>query len=245
MYRTSCQADDRADRPPAEYDRSCHGNGCRQRQEAAAADAGALQPSYHRLKVEDVLSYQDQPVSVSIDTTGVITRVSSLFRGHPALIVGFNTFLPPGYKVEVQSSNNTYSDTIVSPPPKPNHQPPTEPPRSSYGTNNILSHAGATAAGVGGHHVTAHHSYNQPPPAALFGGAGSNLPNRDVAGTQQSQPVEFNHAINYGNKIKCATWCWTDGSASGGITDGGAGALMKRPDGEVTDAPRRRRSPLL
>ena len=36
----------------------------------------------------------------------MITRVSSLFRGHPALIVGFNTFLPPGYKIEVQSSNN-------------------------------------------------------------------------------------------------------------------------------------------
>ncbi|KAF0308724.1 Paired amphipathic helix protein Sin3a [Amphibalanus amphitrite] len=161
----------------------------------------------------------------NIDRTGVITRVSSLFRGHPALIVGFNTFLPPGYKVEVQSSNNRGvhahwrlpdllgHDSIAAAaapalqqpqplptapgaPPKPSHQPPTEPPRSSYGTNNILSHAGATAAGVGGHHVSAHHSYNQPPRAALFGGAGSNLPNQDVAGTQQSQPVEFNHAIN-------------------------------------------------
>ncbi|KAF0309485.1 Paired amphipathic helix protein Sin3a [Amphibalanus amphitrite] len=53
---------DRADRPPAEYDGSRHGDGCRQRREAAAADAdaGAVQPSYHRLKVEDVLSYQNQ-----------------------------------------------------------------------------------------------------------------------------------------------------------------------------------------
>ncbi|XP_043207002.1 uncharacterized protein LOC122373221 [Amphibalanus amphitrite] len=33
---------------------------------------------------------------------------------------------------------------------------------------------------------------------------------------------------------QCATWCWTDGSASGGITDGGAGAFIERPDGEVT-----------
>ncbi|KAF0291487.1 Paired amphipathic helix protein Sin3a [Amphibalanus amphitrite] len=159
----------------------------------------------------------------NIDRTGVITRVSSLFRGHPALIVGFNTFLPPGYKVEVQSSNNEQL----------RHQ------------QHPVTRWCDAAAGVGGHHVTAHHSYNQPPPAALFGSAGSNLPNQDVADTQQSQPVEFNHAINYGNKIKCATWCWTDGSASGGITDGGAGALMKRPDGEVTDAPRRRRPPLL
>jgi histone deacetylase complex regulatory component SIN3 len=35
----------------------------------------------------------------SIDTPGVIEKVSTLFRGHTDLIVGFNTFLPPGYKV--------------------------------------------------------------------------------------------------------------------------------------------------
>lgn len=38
---------------------------------------------------------------LSIDTPGVISRVSALFKGHPDLIVGFNTFLPPGYKIEV------------------------------------------------------------------------------------------------------------------------------------------------
>ncbi|PHZ14448.1 uncharacterized protein RHIMIDRAFT_249415 [Rhizopus microsporus ATCC 52813] len=35
-----------------------------------------------------------------IDTPGVIERVSSLFRDHPSLISGFNTFLPPGYSIE-------------------------------------------------------------------------------------------------------------------------------------------------
>ena len=35
-----------------------------------------------------------------IDTPGVIDRVSALFRGHPQLIQGFNTFLPPGYRIE-------------------------------------------------------------------------------------------------------------------------------------------------
>ena len=40
----------------------------------------------------------------SIDTPGVINRVSNLFKGHPDLIVGFNTFLPPGYKIEVQAN---------------------------------------------------------------------------------------------------------------------------------------------
>ncbi len=44
------------------------------------------------------------PYDFSIDTPGVINRVSNLFRGHPDLIVGFNTFLPPGYKIEVQAN---------------------------------------------------------------------------------------------------------------------------------------------
>jgi len=46
-----------------------------------------------------ILSYS------SIDTPGVIARVSNLFKGHPELIVGFNTFLPPGYKIEVQAND--------------------------------------------------------------------------------------------------------------------------------------------
>lgn len=36
-----------------------------------------------------------------IDTPGVIQRVSELFKGNNNLILGFNTFLPPGYKIEV------------------------------------------------------------------------------------------------------------------------------------------------
>lgn len=38
-------------------------------------------------------------VSVRIDTTGVIGRVKELFKGHPKLILGFNTFLPKGYEI--------------------------------------------------------------------------------------------------------------------------------------------------
>ena len=37
----------------------------------------------------------------SIDTPGVINRVSQLFHGHPDLVLGFNAFLPPGYRIEV------------------------------------------------------------------------------------------------------------------------------------------------
>ncbi|KAJ2703601.1 hypothetical protein H4R19_005303, partial [Coemansia spiralis] len=73
------------------------------------------------LNVSDALSYldmvksqfQDRPEvynqfleimkefkSHAIDTPGVISRVSRLFYGSPALIQGFNTFLPPGYRIE-------------------------------------------------------------------------------------------------------------------------------------------------
>ena len=44
---------------------------------------------------------------------GVINRVSELFDGHTELIVGFNTFLPPGYKIEMNSTSdsiNVYHD---------------------------------------------------------------------------------------------------------------------------------------
>ena len=47
----------------------------------------------------------------SIDTPGVIDRVSTLFRGHPSLIQGFNTFLPPGYRIECRVSTNADGTT--------------------------------------------------------------------------------------------------------------------------------------
>lgn len=40
--------------------------------------------------------------SHAIDTQKVIERVSKLFAGHQSLILGFNTFLPSGYKIEVR-----------------------------------------------------------------------------------------------------------------------------------------------
>ena len=75
------------------------------------------------LKVEDALLYLDQVKlqfgerpriynefleimknfkAHEIDTPGVIRRVSSLFRGYNNLILGFNTFLPEGFKIELK-----------------------------------------------------------------------------------------------------------------------------------------------
>eukprot|EP01134_Creolimax_fragrantissima_P007919 CFRG7919T1 len=80
-----------------------------------------LSGAQSRLKVEDAISYLDNVKkqfgdnlhvynqfldimkefkSQGIDTPGVIGRVSSLFEGHPKLVKGFNTFLPPGYKID-------------------------------------------------------------------------------------------------------------------------------------------------
>ncbi|KAK5663762.1 hypothetical protein OQA88_4193 [Cercophora sp. LCS_1] len=53
--------------------------------------------------------------SQTIDTPGVISRVSELFAGHPNLIQGFNTFLPPGYRIECGLENNPNSIRVTTP----------------------------------------------------------------------------------------------------------------------------------
>jgi hypothetical protein len=40
-----------------------------------------------------------------IDTPGIIDRLVELFHGNASLIEGFNTFLPPGYRIEVAQSS--------------------------------------------------------------------------------------------------------------------------------------------
>lgn len=83
---------------------------------------------YRQLKVEDALAYLEQVKAQfqslprvyndfldimkefkaqTIDTSEVIRRVSSLFEGHRGLILGFNTFLPPGYKIELREDPTT------------------------------------------------------------------------------------------------------------------------------------------
>ncbi|ESZ98162.1 hypothetical protein SBOR_1465 [Sclerotinia borealis F-4128] len=53
--------------------------------------------------------------SQAIDTPGVINRVSELFAGHPNLIQGFNTFLPPGYRIECGADNNPNTIRVTTP----------------------------------------------------------------------------------------------------------------------------------
>ncbi|KAL6054660.1 hypothetical protein STEG23_035351, partial [Scotinomys teguina] len=88
----------------------------------SVAVEGKESKSNKRSQVEDALTYLDQvkirfgsdPAtyngfleimkefkSQSIDTPGVIRRVSQLFHEHPDLIVGFNAFLPLGYRIDI------------------------------------------------------------------------------------------------------------------------------------------------
>jgi paired amphipathic helix protein Sin3a len=56
----------------------------------------------------------------NIDTPGVIARVRELFRGYPHLILGFNTFLPPGYKIELEE-DELHSVSRTQQPLPPHH----------------------------------------------------------------------------------------------------------------------------
>lgn len=238
------------------------------------------QQQFQRLKVEDALSYldqvkfkfNDQPQvyndfldimkefkSQSIDTPGVIQRVSTLFKGHPELIVGFNTFLPPGYKIEIHSNDqvnvsmpNSTNVVLMSTTPVGPHQP------AAVATSAIVTGPGVhqlssnlprntivTVSSASNLHQSNHHtvSFSNSIPARDVSSASapavsntnSSQPRADSGHNNQrntvaanssvetsnsritqphaaqntasgpttgSQPVEFNHAINYVNKIK-------------------------------------------
>ena len=171
---------------------------------------------------------------VSIDTQEVINRVSTLFHGHADLIVGFNTFLPPGYKIEVSDDHvgyiqvthpssriesiaigypsSTYNLSITTP------TPPTFHASSIRQTSNLLnqdhddhqlthdiSQSSITSTSQA---VNALISAANAPQGPFFGSTtGLNPPTKPTKQQNNTvnstgRPVEFNHAIEYVNKIK-------------------------------------------
>ncbi|XP_073724591.1 SIN3 transcription regulator family member Aa [Misgurnus anguillicaudatus] len=201
------------------------------------------QQQFQRLKVEDALSYLDQVKlqfgnhpqvyndfldimkefkSQSIDTPGVISRVSQLFKGHPDLIMGFNTFLPPGYKIEVQTNDLVNVTTpgqihhitphgisvqnIPTGPAQPHQNLIPANPTSTASTSPAqpapkskpLQSPVLTPSSHPSPSIPPYASPRSPPlqPQAPVGSTPSAPP------PQNNQPVEFNHAINYVNKIK-------------------------------------------
>ncbi|TRY93571.1 hypothetical protein DNTS_016418 [Danionella cerebrum] len=205
------------------------------------------QQQFQRLKVEDALSYLDQVKlqfgnqpqvyndfldimkefkSQSIDTPGVISRVSQLFKGHPDLIMGFNTFLPPGYKIEVQTNdlvNVTTPDQIhhitphgisVQNLPIPQPAQPQQPqPAAPTSTAALVIPSQPTPAKISKPMQSPALTPTSQPNPSIPSYASPRSPSvqshtpvsSSTAGStplQNNQPVEFNHAINYVNKIK-------------------------------------------
>lgn len=201
--------------PQAPHTPTVHQAAPHAQQSHVAQVQGQQHQQFQRLKVEDALSYLDQVKlqfgnqpqvyndfldimkefkSQSIDTPGVISRVSHLFKGHPDLIVGFNTFLPPGYKIEVQANEIV---SVVQPGQAVLNLPlhPSPPAVGSESASmTALSNSAAASSN------TAHHTYHQPPRPSPSENVNS-VPHPPQP-QQASQPVEFNHAINYVNKIK-------------------------------------------
>ncbi|ODV95612.1 hypothetical protein PACTADRAFT_50307 [Pachysolen tannophilus NRRL Y-2460] len=202
-----------------------------QAQLSAAPGSGLA--AYRPLNVKDALSYLDQVKvqfqnqpdvynhfldvmkdfkSQTIDTPGVIDRVSSLFRGHPNLIQGFNTFLPPGYRIECSLDPSDPNPIRVTTPMgtttrpgttgdfekrewgQPILQPSQESDQQQQQQQQIASQQ---------QHAQ---SYAQPqpqqvgPPHPL--GINAQQPPMGVPPSNSGSPVEFNHAISYVNKIK-------------------------------------------
>lgn len=163
----------------------------------------------------------------SIDTPGVIQRVSRLFHGNPALIQGFNTFLPAGYRIDISADPHDHTITVTT---------PTGTTTQTTGTNVVLSRTPrelapppaalpplpqATLAGPGlvamYTRALTPHGYPHPipivDPATFSPGyqqqttAASFLGNLNGKGVQEAPaaggpPQEFNNAIQYLNKIK-------------------------------------------
>lgn len=176
--------------------------------------------NYKPLNVKDALYYLDQVKlkfknktdvynnfldimkdfkSHNIDTPGVIERVSSLFKGHPELISGFNTFLPQGFSIECSPTD---TNTIVVTTPMgtsirrdsaelndlhPQHKP------EDRITNTVEAH------------IEQDRQLNGPTSVVETGNiqhVPSNANEEQKVEAKQSTPAEFDQAINYVNKIK-------------------------------------------
>ncbi|KAI0931347.1 hypothetical protein AcW2_000258 [Taiwanofungus camphoratus] len=207
------------------------------------------------LNVTDALSYldavkmqfQDKPdvynhfldimkdfKSQVIDTPGVIERVSMLFHGNPYLIQGFNTFLPPGYRIELSTDPRNVDTITVTTPLGIMTQnilgaPPRIPRDPSLPTSGVITPFVQQSSlglppppllpigiGSGSRPVTPmqHRPAHAP---SLFESVFSNSPAMQGAQTtaaasflgnlgnrtmEKTNEMDFNHAIQYLNKIK-------------------------------------------
>mmetsp|Transcript_25802 Transcript_25802/g.51378 ORF Transcript_25802/g.51378 Transcript_25802/m.51378 type:complete len:834 (-) Transcript_25802:50-2551(-) len=163
------------------------------------------------LKVEDALLYLDQVKTEfgdrpriynefleimknfkaqEIDTPGVIKRVSNLFRGYNKLILGFNTFLPDGYKIELKDIEGQLNPVFSGPGAQqqsvlPQPSAPSNPqPRQYYPGSGIVSN---NAGGSRGSVPISHQSRGPLPPPGSSSGQ-NPFQNQHGSGASQHQP---------------------------------------------------------
>nr|XP_061791090.1 paired amphipathic helix protein Sin3b-like isoform X2 [Nerophis lumbriciformis] len=197
------------------------------------------QQHFQKLKVEDALSYLDQVKirfandpgiynkfldimkefkSQSIDTPGVINRVSQLFHGHPDLVLGFNAFLPPGYRIEVPKNGIAFLQSPFSAQVSPGQQ------GKIVTASPVTSTSGAASAATSeagpGHAVDVKPASAESLSSSTSSAGPLENPSRlslplasresqNQAATSsvsppasETSPVEFDSAISYVNKIK-------------------------------------------
>ncbi|MPC22926.1 Paired amphipathic helix protein Sin3a [Portunus trituberculatus] len=148
----------------------------------------------------DFLDIMKEFKSQSIDTPGVIARVSQLFRGHPELIVGFNTFLPPGYKIEVQGNEQV----SVSVP----------------GQQTTVVH---TPQGVHHHITSTHHPPPPPPPAVTVKPPHHPPPQRSLSAGVTQHPGPGLVGTHTVHNVTGGTSGPGGGGSSSVVTGGGGG----------------------
>ncbi|XP_068599386.1 paired amphipathic helix protein Sin3b [Brachionichthys hirsutus] len=195
------------------------------------------QQHFQKLKVEDALSYLDQVKirfandpgiynkfldimkefkSQSIDTPGVINRVSQLFHGHPDLVLGFNAFLPPGYRIEVPKNGVAFLQSPFATQVSPGQL------GKNLTTSTVTTNSGSASAGriEAGPAQTSEVKPSSEPPSSSTPAGPPQPPSRlslpltsresqNQATTSsvsppapETSPVEFDSAISYVNKIK-------------------------------------------
>ncbi|XP_055334399.1 paired amphipathic helix protein Sin3b-like [Paramacrobiotus metropolitanus] len=206
--------------------------------------AHGLTSTHPRLKVEDALGYLDQVKiifnhkpkvyndfldimkefkSQSLDTPGVIGRVASLFKGHADLIVGFNAFLPHGYKIDIDDDeivrvtvpgNQVLTITEVLPPPSPGSTSAVQDPSKSQSpastvsadSDDMDSRLDDELLNARPLRATDLPLFPVQDADARALTANALLPESGRAGSRASavpsKGVEFDYAINYVNKIK-------------------------------------------
>ncbi|KAI8137486.1 hypothetical protein BJV82DRAFT_583646 [Fennellomyces sp. T-0311] len=191
-------------------------------QRTSSAQANGYRP----LNVKDALTYLDQVKiqfaeqpeiynkfldimkdfkSQAIDTPGVIERVSSLFRGHPTLISGFNTFLPPGYRIECTVDDRSRNVIKVTTPTGTTITTENEPLNLGSATGEAryyqpYTHQPQQQSVLTSGYTAREPTLPQPPPYAHHHTPPPS--SHDDSTSNRKAPVEFNHAINYVNKIK-------------------------------------------